>query len=77
MELCSVQRYVEVSCERGRILMMITLRAEPLKLSGVIIKSVEMETIEMDVLKIDGKYYEIIGWYGGLAHIVEVAEEDI
>jgi hypothetical protein len=45
---------------------------EPKRLDSAIGKKVKIEVLELDCLNIDGSYYQIIGWYQGLAHIKPV-----
>jgi hypothetical protein len=37
-------------------------------------KSCKVENVEMNCLLIDGQYYEIVGYYGPLAHVVILPE---
>lgn len=49
-----------------------TLYTKPLVMDLAMGKKVEVEVVELNHVLIDGKYYEIIGWWESLAHIVEV-----
>jgi hypothetical protein len=72
MGVKSVQTYVNI--ESGLIFK--TLSTQPLKMDACWGKSCKVETLELDHLLIDGKFYEIIGWYKNLAHVVELKDEE-
>lgn len=65
--MISLQKYVNL--EKG--LMFMTEFREPLKLHSLVGKTVHIEQFEFDVIKVDGAWYDIIGYQDGLAHIKE------